>query len=72
MAVAGGDGPTTQITIWDGSTWAVSPASLATAREGRPGSAGTSTAFYVAGGPPQVVATEEFSASPAVKTITTS
>jgi len=71
MAVAGGT-PGTQITIWDGSTWAISPASLATPRAGRPASAGTSTAFYVAGGPPVVTACEEFSAAPAVKTITVS
>ena len=71
MAVAGGT-PGTQITIWDGSTWAISPASLATSRAGRPASAGTSTAFYVAGGPPALTACEEFSASPAVQTITTS
>ena len=71
MVVAGGS-PGTQITIWDGSAWAIDPASLATSRAGRPASAGTSTAFYVAGGTGQETATEEYSKTVTLKTITDS
>jgi hypothetical protein len=52
----------TNTLIFDGTSWTTS-ASLSTGRAGRPGSAGTSTDFYVVGGPPAITATEEFQAA---------
>ena len=72
--IAGGGSPPTPTAptntlSFDGTSW-TTLASLSTGRAGRPGSAGTTSGFYVAGGPPQKTATEEFSAAGAqVKTL---
>jgi len=76
-AIAGGQTPTTPTAptntlLFDGTSWNAS-ASLSTGRGSPVGSAGTQSSFYIAGGPPQITATEEFTNTfNATRTLTTS